>query len=77
MTGILFLFINDHGGGQKLSEQFVNPHIKKVSPHCIDGIPNKVHSKGMVATDLWESIKQRFNVGNMEEKDFYNDKFGL
>ena len=46
----------------------------------IDGMPNKLYSKGMVPADFWESLKKRFDTKDAEVKqiDFYADnKFAL
>ena len=59
MTGILLLFTENQTAGERDSEKFVNPDIKSVQIN-IDGVPNMLYSKGMLPTDQWESIKQRF-----------------
>ena len=59
MTGILLLFTENPTAGDRDSEKFVNPDIKSVQIN-IDGVPNTLYSKGMLPTDQWESIKQRF-----------------
>ena len=59
MTGILLLFTENLTAGDRDSEKFVNPDIKSVQIN-IDGVPNMLYSKGMLPTDQWESIKQRF-----------------
>ena len=59
MTGILLLFTENPTAGERDSEKFVNPDIKSVNIN-IDGVPNMLYSKGMLQTDQWESIKQRF-----------------
>ena len=59
MTGILLLFTENPTAGERDSEKFVNPDIKSVRID-IDGVPNMLYSKGMLPTDQWESIKQRF-----------------
>lgn len=59
MTGILCLFTEDYDAGARDTEKFVNPNIKSVDI-TIDGMPNQLYSKGMVSTDLWESIKEEF-----------------
>ena len=77
MTGILLLFEDDYKEGERDSEKFVNPDIKSVNVN-IDGMPNRLYSKGMVPTDFWESIKRRMGgAGKLKEEDFYADKFGL
>ena len=76
MTGILCLFTEDHTAGARDSEKFVNPDIKSISFN-IWGMPNALYSKGMLSSDLWESVKKRFGKEGLKEKDFYNDKFAL
>ena len=77
MTGILCLFKEDYDEGKRDSEKFVNPYIKSVNIN-IDGMPNRLYSKGMVPSDFWESIKSRMGgLGNVKEEDFYADKFAL
>ena len=78
MTGILCLFEEDYDEGKRDSEKFVNPDIKSININ-IDGMPNRLFSKGMVPTDFWESIKRRMgSKGKLKEEDFYSgDKFGL
>ena len=78
MTGILCLFEEDYDEGKRDSEKFVNPDIKSININ-IDGMPNRLFSKGMVPTDFWESIKRRMgSKGKVKEEDFYSgDKFGL
>ena len=53
MTGILCLFTESHTGGTRDSEKFVNPSITSINVN-VDGMPNRLYSKGMVATDFWE-----------------------
>ena len=77
MTGILCLFEESHDEGKRDSEKFVNPDIKSVNIN-IDGMPNRLYSKGMVPTDFWEGIKIRMGgSGKVKEEDFYADKFAL
>ena len=59
MTGILLLFTENPTAGERDSEKFVNPDIKSVKIN-IDGVPGMLYSEGMLPTDQWESIKQRF-----------------
>ena len=59
MTGILLLVTENPTEGTRDSEKFVNPYITSVKMN-IDGVPNMLYSKGMLPTDQWESIKQRF-----------------
>ena len=80
MTGILLLFTENPTAGERDSEKFVNPDIKSVYIN-IDGVPNMLYSKGMLPTDQWESIKQRFprsQESEVTETKFYTeDKFAL
>ena len=77
MTGILCLFTAPHVEGLRDSEIFVNPRITSVKID-IDGVPNKVYLKGMMATDLWQSIIKRVGLSDsIKEADFYTDKFAL
>ena len=80
MTGILFLFTEKPTAGERDSEKFVNPDITSVQID-IDGVPNMLYTKGMLPTDQWESIKQRFPrilESEITETKFYTeDKFAL
>ena len=78
MTGLLFLFTVLFTVGTRDSEKFVNPDITSVKID-IDGVPNMLYSQGMIPTDQYESILQRFTGDTLvKEKDFYtNDKFAL
>ena len=77
MTGILCLFEESYDEGKRDSEKFVNPDIKSVNIN-IDGMPNRLYSKGMVPSDFWESIKIRMGGSSkVKEEDFYADKFAL
>ena len=78
MPGLLFLFTAPSVAGTRDSEKFVNPDITSVKID-IDGVPNMLYSRGMIPTDLYKSILQRFTGDtSVKEKDFYtNDKFGL
>ena len=77
MTGILCLFEEDYKEGERDSEKFVNPDIKSININ-IDGMPNRLFSKGMIPSDFWESIKRRMGgSGKVKEEDFYTDKFAL
>ena len=80
MTGILLLFTENSTAGERDSEKFVNPGITSVQIN-IDGVPNMLYFKGMLPTDQWESIKQRFPrslESEVTETNFYTeDKFAL
>ena len=77
MTGILCLFTDAYDAGDRDSEKFINPSITSIKIN-VDGMPNRLYSKGMVATDFWESAKKRFGMEVVKQKDFYADnKFAL
>ena len=78
MTGVLLLFEESHDEGKRDSEKFVNPDIDSVNIN-IDGMPNRLYSKGMIPSDFWEAVKRRMGgSGKVKETDFYaGDKFGL
>ena len=78
MTGILCLLTEAHTAGTRDSEKVVSPNIRSISVN-IDGIPNRLFSKGMEPSDAWESIKKRMGKeGWLTEKDFYtNNKYAL
>ena len=78
ITGLLFLFTAPSVAGTRDSEKFVNPDITSVKID-IDGVPNMLYSRGMIPTDLYKSILQRFTGDtSVKEKDFHtNDKFAL
>ena len=77
MTGILCLFEESYDEGKRDSEKFVNPDIRSVNIN-IDGMPNRLYSKGMIPSDFWEAIKGRMGgAGKVKEEDFYEDKFAL
>ena len=78
MTGILCLFTEAHTAGTRDSEKFVNPDIKSININ-VDGIPNRLYSKGMVPSDTWENIKKCMGgSGSLKEKEFYTgNKYAL
>ena len=76
MTGILCLFTIPNAAGARNSENFYNPGITSVNID-VDGVPNRLYSKGMIPSDLWESVKKRFGREGVKEKDFYYNKFAL
>ena len=80
MTGILCLFTLPFTAGARNSENFYNPGITSINID-VDGVPNRLYSKGMIPSDLWESVKKRFSQTegkqSVKEKDFYADKFAL
>ena len=56
MTGVLLLFLLPHAAGARDSENFYNPGISSVNID-IDGVPNRIYSRGMIPFDFWESVK--------------------
>ena len=54
-----YYFYRKPNSRRKGFRKIVNPDIKSVNIN-IDGVPNMLYSKGMLPTDQWESIKQRF-----------------
>ena len=83
MTGILCLFNDTITAGTRDSEKFFNPDIQSVSIN-INGMPNKLYSKEMIVTDLFDSIMKRMETsdkvgGNaVQPLDFYaSGKYGL
>ena len=54
MTGILCLFNDVITAGTRNSENFVNPDVQSVGIN-INGMPNKLYSKEMIATDFYDS----------------------
>jgi hypothetical protein len=77
MTGILMLFIEPYTVGARDSEKFVYPSLTDVSIN-VDGMPNKLYSKGMKKTDFWQAIVNKMGLSdNITQKDFYDNKFAL
>ena len=77
MTGILCLFTEESSVCKRDSENFVNPKITSINFN-IDGVSNKLFSNGMLASDFWQSLNNRFNTKDtLKESDFYADKFAL
>ena len=76
MTGILCLFTDGYGGGARDSEKFVNPNITSIKIN-VDGIPNRLYSKGMEPSDFWDSVKKRFGREGVKLNDFYANKFAI
>ena len=77
ITGILCLFTEESSAGKRDSENFVNPKITSVNFN-IDGVPNKLFSNGMLPSDFWQSLNNRFNTKDtLKEYEFYADKFAL
>ena len=77
MTGELCLFTEVFTAGTRNSENFVNPKSTSVNFN-IDGVPNKLFSNGMLPSDFWQSLNNRFNTKDtLKESDFYAGKFAL
>ena len=76
MKGILCLFTERYVGGARDSEKFVNPNITSIDIN-VDGMPNRIYSKGMKPSDFWDSVMKRFGKEGVKLNDFYVDKFAL
>ena len=77
MAGILMLFVEPYAIGARDTEKFVYPHITQVNVN-VDGMPNKLYSKGMQKTDFWTAIVNKYGLtDNLTQKAFYSDKFAL
>ena len=80
MTGILCLFNDEITAGARDAEKFVNPAMLTVNVN-INGMPNKLYSKGMQTTDFYDSMQKRMKPlgGNIViPSNFYaGDMFGL
>lgn len=77
MSGILMIFIEQYTACARDSEKFANPNITHVEIN-VDGMPNKMYSKGMSPPDFWKAIVGRYGLSdNITPKEFYEDKFAL
>lgn len=77
LSGILMLFVDPYAVGARDSEKFVNPDITKIEVN-IDGMPNKLYSKGMLQTDTWGSVIRRYGLSdNITLEGFYSDKYAV
>ena len=65
MTGILCLFTLPYAAGARDSENFYNPGISSINID-VDGVPNRLYSRGMIPSDLWESVKKRFRDDGLQ-----------
>ena len=75
----LFFNFTSHVAGAVDSEKKFNPEITEIKV-IVNGIPNKVYSRGMKTRDVWEEVFKRFEKENseMNATDFYaGDRFGL
>ena len=61
IQGLLLLF-RDDTAGEVDSENFVFPNILEIKI-TINGMPNRLYSKGMGQVDFWEAINKRFPLG--------------
>ena len=78
MKGLL-QFYEPYVAGAIDSEKTFNPDITEMKI-IVNGIPNKVYSRGMKTRDIWEEVFKRFEKENseMNATDFYaGDRFGL
>ena len=65
--------------GARDSDETFNPDITQVNV-TMSGIPNKVYSQGMKATDMWEEVFRKFGKENssMTPSELYaGDRFAL
>ena len=69
IQGLLLLFRDDTPGSID-SENFVSPNILEIKI-TINGMPNRLYSKGMAQVDFWEAINKRFSAKYLSQKDFY------
>ena len=79
MKGLLLQFYEPYVAGAIDSEKTFNPDITEMKV-IVNGIPNKVYSRGMKTRDMWEEVFKRFEKENseMNATDFYaGDRFGL
>ena len=81
MTGILCPFTEAGAAGTRDSEKFVNPNMTNVEIN-IDGMPNRLFSKGMVPSDIWDNVKRRFfptgSKCEVTQKAFFTgNRYGL
>lgn len=71
------LFVEPYVAGARDSEKFVNPNITKIEVN-IDGMPNKLYSKGFLPTDIWDCVVKRYGLSdNVTQKQFYTDKYAV
>jgi len=82
MKAILLLFVEPYSAGTRDSEKYVFPDLTKVQV-TINGEPNMLYSKGIVAPDLWAEarrffVKEENKTERMNLKLFLSgDRFGL
>ena len=68
IQGLLLLF-RDDTAGEVDSENFVFPNILEIKI-TINGMPNRLYSKGMGQVDFWEAINKRFSGKKCLKKIF-------
>ena len=66
MNGLRLLFRNDKAG-EVDSESFLFPSLLSVKI-TINGMPNRLYSKGMDQGGFWEAINKRFNNNVSQER---------
>ena len=79
MSGVLCLFNDAYDAGKRDTENFVNPAMLSVDIN-INGMPNKLYSKGMQTTDFYDSIQKRMGNNDciVNPLTFYaGNRFGL
>ena len=79
MKGLHLLLYEPCVAGARDSEKTFNPDINEMKVF-VNGIPNKVYSRGMKTIDMWEELFRRFGKENsaMNATDIYaGDRFGL
>jgi len=59
LKAILLLFTDTHTAGERDSEKYVFPDLKKVKV-TINGSPNMLYNEGIVATDFWREARRFF-----------------
>jgi len=82
LKALLLLFVEPYTAGQRDSEKFIFPDLKKVS-FTINGSPNMVYNNGIEGRDMWEEVhnlfvKEKNKTEHMDITKFYTgDRFGL
>ena len=82
MKGILLLFVEPYTAGERDSEKYVFPDLKKISV-TINGSPNMLCNNGIESRDIWSEVarffmKEKHKPQFMTLQKFYTgNKFGL
>jgi len=82
MKAILLLFTETYNAGERDSEKYVFPDLKKVKV-TVNGSPNMLYNEGIVATDFWREARrffvlEKFKTEHMNLKLFLGgNRFGL